>query len=82
MPRSPSWVCSASGSTRSPTSGRRRTQPPSAVSRPLQHLDIDALDAAIASYLQAGTPPPQKSEPPPKPALPAVAVDGRTVRVS
>ncbi|MFF2926897.1 ISAs1 family transposase [Streptomyces celluloflavus] len=52
------------------------------VRRRLQRLDGDALDAAIGAYPQARTPPPQRPEPPPKPALRAVAVDGKTVRGS
>jgi len=60
-----------------------RTAPhPATVRRLLQRLDGDALDAAIGAYLQARTPPPQPSELPPKPAMRAIAVDGKTIRGS
>ena len=53
------------------------------VRRLLQHVDGDALDGAIGAYLQARTPRPASPEQPPKrPPLRAIAVDGKTVRGS
>ncbi|MER8226550.1 ISAs1 family transposase, partial [Streptomyces sp. NPDC094143] len=55
---------------------------PATIRRLLQRIDGDALDAAIGAYLRARTTPPQPSEPPSKPALRAISVDGKTVRGS
>ncbi|MFF4829957.1 ISAs1 family transposase [Streptomyces sp. NPDC001312] len=65
-----------------PLTGIRPAPHAATVRRLLQHLDADALDAAISAYLQARMPLPQQPEPPLKPALRAVAVDGKTVRGS
>ncbi|WSQ56422.1 ISAs1 family transposase [Streptomyces sp. NBC_01217] len=62
--------------------GIRAVPHPATIRRLLQRLDGDALDAAIGAYLRARTTPPQPSEPPSKPALRAIAVDGKTVRGS
>ncbi|MFD4976746.1 DUF6233 domain-containing protein [Streptomyces sp. NPDC058424] len=65
-----------------PLTGIRPAPHAATVRRLLQHLDADALDAAISAYLQARMPLPQQPEPPLKPALRAVAVDGKTVHGS
>ncbi|MGW1554645.1 ISAs1 family transposase [Streptomyces sp. NPDC002346] len=78
----PQPVLGVLGFPADPLTGIRPAPHAATVRRLLQRLDGDALDAAIGAYLQARTPPPQRSEPPPKPALRAVAVDGKTVRGS
>ncbi|MFJ7049976.1 hypothetical protein ACIQVC_42200 [Streptomyces sp. NPDC101112] len=65
-----------------PLTGIRAVPHPATIRRLLQRLDGDALDAAIGAYLRARTTPPQPSEPPSKPALRAISVDGKTVRGS
>jgi hypothetical protein len=58
--------------------GIRPTPHAATVRRLLQRVDDDALDTAIGAYLKARTPSSQLSEPPPKPSLRAIAVDGKT----
>ena len=65
-----------------PLTGIRPVPHAATVRRLLQRVDGDALDAAIGAYLKARTPSSQLSEPPPKPSLRAIAVDGKTVRGS
>jgi len=79
---SPQSILGDLGFPPDPFTGIRPTPHPATIRRLLQRLDGDALDAAISAYLKARTPPMQPSEPPPKPALRAIAVDGKTVRGS
>ncbi|ATW51442.1 ISAs1 family transposase [Streptomyces peucetius subsp. caesius ATCC 27952] len=76
----PQAVLGVLGFPADPFTGIRPAPHAATVRRLLQRIDGDALDAAIGAYLQARTPRPEESEPPPKPALRAIAVDGKTVR--
>ncbi|MDQ1042240.1 hypothetical protein QFZ76_000476 [Streptomyces sp. V4I2] len=78
----PPSVLSDLGFPPDPLTGIRAVPHPATIRRLLQRLDGDALDAAISAYLRARTTPPQPSEPPAKPALRAISVDGKTVRGS
>lgn len=79
----PQHVLGRLGFPADPLTGLRTVPHAATVRRLLQHVDGDALDAAIGAYLQARTPPPAPPEPAPKrPALRAIAVDGKTVRGS
>ncbi|MGW3911123.1 ISAs1 family transposase [Streptomyces sp. NPDC005070] len=83
------WITDASQSAlrlldfpADPLTGIRPVPHAATVRRLLQRVDGDALDAAIGAYVKARTPSSQLSEPPPKPSLRAIAVDGKTVRGS
>ncbi|MBT2611416.1 ISAs1 family transposase [Streptomyces sp. ISL-87] len=79
----PQHVLGLLGFPADPLTGLRAVPHAATVRRLLQHVDGDALDGAIGAYLQARTPPPAPAEPPSKrPALRAIAVDGKTVRGS
>ncbi|WP_053690151.1 ISAs1 family transposase [Streptomyces sp. WM6372] len=77
----PQHVLGVLGFAADPLTGIRPVPHAATVRRLLQHIDGDALDAAIGAYLQARRPPSMRPEPK-RPALRAVAVDGKTVRGS
>ncbi|MFD1277545.1 transposase family protein [Streptomyces kaempferi] len=78
----PQYALGVLGFAADPLTGLRPVPHAATVRRLLQHVDGDALDAAIGAFLQARTPPPAEPEAKKGPVRRVIAVDGKVVRGS
>jgi predicted transposase YbfD/YdcC len=78
----PQYALGVLGFAADPLTGLRPVPHAATVRRLLQHVDGDALDAAIGAFLQARTPPPAEPKAKKGPVRRVIAVDGKVVRGS